>query len=75
MLDVEAMVREETAKAEEKFGPFHSSHEGLGVLIEEVDELREAIRSNIPALIQKEAVQVASVASRIAKSMRRLGCR
>ena len=36
----------EMRQAQDKYGPFHSTHEGYGVLAEEVAELRDAIRSN-----------------------------
>lgn len=58
----------EAADASVKFGPFASTHEALGVLMEEVSELIEAIRANDMAQIQKEAVQVSAVAFRLANS-------
>ena len=60
---------EEIEKADAKFGPFRSSHEGLGVLIEEVSELTATIRLNDCFGIIREAIQVAAVACRIAESM------
>jgi len=62
-------VEAEAARAEEKYGPFRSSHEGLGVLLEEFHELTEAIRHNEPAEVQAEAIQVAAVAMRIAEAL------
>ena len=59
----------EMAEAHARFDYFRSSHEGLGVLIEEVTELSEAIHSNQPDAIAAEALQVAAVALRIAESM------
>ena len=56
----------EMRQAENKYGPFHSTHEGYGVLAEEVAELLDAIRSNNQEDIQGEAIQVAAVALRIA---------
>ena len=52
-----------------RFGPFTSSHEGLGVVTEEYDELKDAIRANDPAAIIREAVQLAAVAWRLAEAM------
>ena len=40
MTEVEA----EALRASERYGVFHSSHEGLGVLMEEVHELIEAAK-------------------------------
>jgi NTP pyrophosphatase (non-canonical NTP hydrolase) len=54
----------EIERASARFGPFSSSHEGLGVLTEEVRELEEAIRSNSITAIAKEAMQVSAVALR-----------
>lgn len=62
-LDAEATL------ADEGYGPFTSSHEGLGVLLEEVAELQDAIRSNVDVAIACEALQVAAVALRIAEGM------
>jgi len=55
----------EALRAEEKFGRFNSSHEGLGVLLEEFRELEDAIRANDRQGVVREATQVASVALRI----------
>lgn len=44
-----------------KHGPLHSPHEGYGVLMEEVDELLEAIRRNDPVRVREEAIQVAAM--------------
>jgi NTP pyrophosphatase (non-canonical NTP hydrolase) len=56
---------DEIRKADAKYGPFTSTHEGYGVLAEEVAELLDAIRSNRPEHVRKEAIQVAAVAMRI----------
>jgi hypothetical protein len=54
----------EVERASARFGPFNSSHEGLGVLIEEIRELEDAIRANSMEAIAKEAMQVSAVALR-----------
>jgi NTP pyrophosphatase (non-canonical NTP hydrolase) len=59
----------ELAKADRKYGDFHSTHEGFGVLAEEVAELLEAIHRGHRRDIETEAIQVAAVALRIAKSL------
>lgn len=59
-------IRAEAARADSKYGPPASSQESLGVLIEEVDELRDAIRANKRGNIELEAIQVAAVALRLA---------
>ena len=52
--------------ADNRYGPFTSSHEGLGVLMEEVAELVGAIRRNDIQDIEREATQVSAVAMRLA---------
>jgi hypothetical protein len=56
----------EAEAARAKYGDFTSTHEALGVLEEERDELRAAIHENKLAAIQREAIQVAAVALRLA---------
>jgi NTP pyrophosphatase (non-canonical NTP hydrolase) len=58
-------VRAEMIRASERYGGMASTHEALGVLLEEFDELREAIRSNDMDAVAHEALQVAAVALRI----------
>jgi NTP pyrophosphatase (non-canonical NTP hydrolase) len=62
-----ADILAERAGARDTYGPFTSTHEALGVLCEEWDELREAIHRNALAAIYREAVQVAAVALRLAE--------
>lgn len=62
-------VGQEMDSAEARYGTFHSTHEGLGVLVEEMHELVEAIRSNMLGSIELEAIQVAAVAARLAESV------
>src|SRR5262249_58221747 len=63
-------IEEEVSAAEATWGPFHSSHEGLGVLAEEYQEFLEAVRADDLDAIQYEAIQVAAVAYRIATARR-----
>ena len=57
-------VMAELERATENFGTFANSHEGYAVLLEEVDELWDAIKSNDHYLARDEAVQVAAMAVR-----------
>lgn len=59
--DIEA----EANAAQNRFGGFTSTHEALGVLLEEFDELRDAIRENHLPSIKKESKQLAAVAYRL----------
>lgn len=67
-VNVLAEVQYEIREAECKYGHPSSTHESLGVLLEEVHELTEAIRQNSAGAIQKEAIQVAAVALRLAEA-------
>lgn len=62
-------IKAEAESADRKYGPFHSTHEGYGVLAEEVAELLDAIRSNDRVSIEREAVQVSAVAARIVECL------
>lgn len=56
----------ECLRATSLHGPFNSGHEGYAVILEELDELWEAIKNknpNTPALY-KEAIQVGAMAIR-----------
>jgi hypothetical protein len=59
-------VLEELGRARTKFQPFPSEHHGYAVLLEEVDELWEEVRSKDakPENIRAEAVQVAAMGLR-----------
>lgn len=62
-------IRIEADAALNRYGPFTSSHEAYGVLAEEVAELLDAIRSNKRFSVQREAIQVAAVAMRLAEQL------
>lgn len=47
-------VVEELERAEAKFGPFNSSHEGYAVILEELDELWEVVKLNPKKVIPSE---------------------
>lgn len=61
------VVKREADKAGARYGDYTSTHEALGVLVEEMAELRDAVRSNILGAVQMEAIQVAAVALRLAE--------
>jgi len=62
-------VRTELRRAEGKFGPFASAHEGYAVLLEEVDELWDAIKANDLVGKQTEALHVGAMAVRFVKML------
>ena len=65
-MSVLELIQLQADRAAVRYGDFTSTHEGLGVLTEEVAELVEAIRSNALGAVQREAIQVAAVALRLA---------
>jgi NTP pyrophosphatase (non-canonical NTP hydrolase) len=70
---VSKAIHEEAEAAREKYGDFTSTHEAYGVLAEEVAELLDAIRSNKRFSVQREAMQVAAVATRLAQQLEGAG--
>lgn len=69
MSEFPGMVEAELARARSKNAKFNSLHEGYAVLLEEVDELWEEIKSkerNTEKMIS-EVTQVAAMAQRLAE--------
>lgn len=66
------LARAELARAREKFGPINGPHEGYAVLLEEVDELWDAVKTSQPTgreaapHVLMECIQVAAMAGRFA---------
>ncbi len=56
--------------AQDRYGPFASTHEALGVACEEWDELRDEIRENKLANIRFECLDLAAVLLRLARHCR-----
>lgn len=65
-IDVEKEVLEHAEAAQDRYGDFASTHEALGVLTEEVNELIAAIHSNKIESIRDEAIDAAAVLMRLA---------
>lgn len=55
--------------AETRYGPFRSTHEALGVAMEEWDELREAVKSNDLPAVKRECADLAAVLIRLIDSI------
>ena len=70
MSSVLIRIVDEIERATAKYGAPTSSHEGYGVLAEEVAELLDAIRANDGEAVEQESIQVAAVALRIADACR-----
>lgn len=78
LISEEAMlaIQIEAQKAHDRYGDFTSTHEALGVLVEEMDELKHAIQANMMGSVSVEAMQVAAVAARLfVHAERALSCR
>lgn len=56
-------------KANARYGHLASTHEGLGVAMEEWDELREAVKSNNLPRIKSECLDLAAVLIRMAEDI------
>lgn len=66
--DIANEVLAELARANAKFPPFSSSHEGYAVILEELDELWDNIKTNALWTNQrKEAIQVAAMVIKYVK--------
>jgi hypothetical protein len=66
---IACQVEDELAKAQRKFPPFNSAHEGWAIIKEELDELWEVVRQNQATpgraeRLKQEAIQVAAMAMR-----------
>lgn len=63
-------LEERIKVAATRYGDFASTHEALGVAVEEWDEFRDAIRVNDLADIEHECLDLAAVLIRLARDMR-----
>lgn len=57
-------VFEEYKRATQKFGPFKSTHEGYAVILEELDEAWDEIKTNNRERATEEMIQVAAMVLR-----------
>lgn len=64
------LIEDRIEAADVRYGPFASTHEALGVAIEEWDELRDAIRSNDLKMVAYECLDLAAVLIRLARQLR-----
>lgn len=63
-------MEERIEKAAARYGNFASTHEALGVALEEWDEFRDAIRANKLGSVEHECLDLAAVLIRLARSIR-----
>ncbi len=57
-------VLEELQSATSKFNSFNNPHEGYAVILEELDELWDAIKANDLEAARREAIQVTAMGLR-----------
>ena len=60
-------VADEMERAHDKYGPFTSTHEALGVITEEYHELIRGIQGNWQVNIREESIQLAAACLRLAQ--------
>ena len=58
-------LKDRIEKAQKRYGNFASTHEAMGVAMEEWDEFREAVRCNNMKLVQNECLDLAAVLIRL----------
>ncbi len=63
---VAGSIRQRMTAAETRYGAFASTHEAMGVALEEWSELIEAVRSNKLGSVESEALDLAAVCIRLA---------
>ena len=68
--DTWAAIETRTHDADARYGDFASTHEALGVAMEEWDELRDAIRANDLEAVCNEALDLATVLIRLHDQVR-----
>lgn len=59
--DVIKQIFNEFVRARQKFAPMRGPHEGYAVILEEFDEMWDAIKGNDLAHARKECLQVAAM--------------
>lgn len=65
------LISMEARRAVQKYPPFNSPHEAYAVLLEEVDEMWDAIKKNNTAHAINEAIQVGAMALRFVSEFRK----
>ena len=68
--DIFREVEKELERATKKFGPIRTTHEGYGVILEELDEAWDEIKHNNAKLACEEMKQVAAMAIRFIYDLR-----
>lgn len=72
-LEVLTEIEKRIAVAQQRYGAFASTHEALGVALEEWDELRMAIQRNDLRSVRHESLDLAAVLIRLARDVNEHG--
>lgn len=70
-LDLLADIEAHIEAAAKRYGAFASTHEAMGVALEEWTEFQDAVRANDLNKIEEECIDLAAVFLRLARSIRR----
>jgi len=68
-MSIEGELKSRIEKARARYGDFASTHEALGVALEEWEELKDAVRANAPSSVYEECLDLAAVLIRLAESL------
>ena len=68
--DIYEEIEARIARARSRYGFFASTHEALGVAMEEWDELKDSIRENALYSVEHEALDLAAVLINLVYSLR-----
>ncbi len=67
--NIASAIKERIQNADSRYGSFASSHEMLGVALEEWDELKAAVHGNLIIASKAEALDLAAVLIRFAQQI------
>ena len=65
-----AEINKHVEQSQSRYGDFASTHEALGVALEEWNELQDVVRANAIESIREEAIDLAAVLIRLAVQCR-----
>jgi len=68
--DISSEIFARIESAQERYGDFTSTHEALGVALEEWNEVQSAVQANAIESIREEAMDLAAVLIRLADQCR-----
>lgn len=68
-MDAFEVIEARIARAEDRYGPLASTHEAMGVMLEEWDELRLAVHENALGAVAHEALDLAAICIRLARAI------